>query len=271
LRSFVNLHWSIALACTPKAWLTRKLLGLLSELGGALRKRAIAPIAPPLATRLLLPNTQVFRKYIIFSLLTKWLRGPDSVAGHSFEASGRHELDRQQRPSQQAPLLEAAKSSVCFLQTISHCLHSLNRVFNVHLVGFLLRATMWKGALNRSVYVSPETQVCAPCKWAEINAAGRDLQVPWWGMHEWQNAEQGVWFTDRWCKCRFACALSFCGDKTWAFNQGPDMGKCRTGASEKVPPPQHHQLFLLFTKSATPEHCPPLSGPCFQHCNVVKF
>jgi len=58
--------------------------------------------------------------------------------------------------------------------------------------------------------------------------------------------------------------------------QGPDMGKCRSRASRKVPPPHQHYrhqvvvkpmkdylLFLLFTKrgapqkSAAPGHCPP--------------
>ena len=37
-------------------------------------------------------------------------------------------------------LLEAAGSTVCFLHTIWCCLHSLNRAFNMHVIGILLRA-----------------------------------------------------------------------------------------------------------------------------------
>ena len=42
--------------------------------------------------------------------------------------------------------LEAAWSTVCFLQMTWYCLHPLNSVSNVHLIGFLLRATTreWK-------------------------------------------------------------------------------------------------------------------------------
>jgi len=52
-------------------------------------------------------------------------------------------------------------------------------------------------------------------------------------------------------------------------DQGPGTGKYRPGESRKVPPPYHyhhevvlktmkdHLLFLLFTKSAGPGHCPP--------------
>jgi len=46
LGSFVDLNWRISLAYTSKAWLTWKLLVLLSELG-----EQMTPL-PPLATRL---------------------------------------------------------------------------------------------------------------------------------------------------------------------------------------------------------------------------
>jgi len=52
------------------------------------------------------------------------------------------ELDKQSQPRQRVSLLEAAaESNVSFLQTIGHCLHFLNKVFNMHSIGFLLCAT----------------------------------------------------------------------------------------------------------------------------------
>ena len=41
--------------------------------------------------------------------------------------------------------------SVCFLQTFWNCLRILNRIFNIHLNGFLLRTTKqeWKSAFKR--------------------------------------------------------------------------------------------------------------------------
>jgi len=63
-------------------------------------------------------------------------------------------------------------STVCFLQIIWRSLqHFLNKVFNMHLIGFLLRATMreWKLALYRpGHYVSPETQGRVRCKKAAV-------------------------------------------------------------------------------------------------------
>jgi len=38
-------------------------------------------------------------------------------------------------------VMEVAGSTVCFFPTIWYGLHLLNKVFNIHLIGFLLRAT----------------------------------------------------------------------------------------------------------------------------------
>jgi len=45
------------------------------------------------------------------------------------------------QPGRRGSLLEAVWSTVCFVQTIWYCLHPLNRVFSLHLIGFQLCAT----------------------------------------------------------------------------------------------------------------------------------
>jgi len=85
-----------------------------------------------------------------------------------------------------------AGSTVCFLRTIWFCLHPLSMVFNMHLIGCQLRATMQecKVALKRRrYYVSPQTQASAGCKYAAIHCSSREVQVPWGGIHEWRNRE----------------------------------------------------------------------------------
>ena len=49
-------------------------------------------------------------------------------------------------------MLEVARSTVCFLRTIWYCLHLLNRLFNMHCIGFQLRTLLplLTTALSRS-------------------------------------------------------------------------------------------------------------------------
>jgi len=64
--------------------------------------------------------------------------------------------------SMNVSLLEAAGATVGFLRIIWCCLHLQNRVFNMHFIGFLLRAAKPESKLALTwprYYVSPETQV----------------------------------------------------------------------------------------------------------------
>jgi len=61
------------------------------------------------------------------------------------------------------PLLGAARSTVSFLQTIWFCWYLLNMVFNMRLIGFLLRATKLevKQALkNKVLCLSRKAKQC---------------------------------------------------------------------------------------------------------------
>jgi len=57
--------------------------------------------------------------------------------------TGVHELDRQTvtAESTRVSLLETAGSNVLFRRTIWYCFHLFNKAFDMHLTGFLLRAT----------------------------------------------------------------------------------------------------------------------------------
>ena len=61
------------------------------------------------------------------------------------------------------PLLEAAGPTVCSLQTIWCCLNPLNRVFNMHLIVFVLRAIKWDWKLDlkgQGYYLSRNPNQC---------------------------------------------------------------------------------------------------------------
>ena len=93
----------------------------------------------------------------------------------------------------------ASGSTVCFLRMVWYWLHLLNRIFNIHLIGFTLRATKreWKSkkigllwlskSKLKSVYVANKRK---------YTAAGREVQIPWGGIHKWRKAEQGDRYTD---------------------------------------------------------------------------
>jgi len=70
--------------------------------------------------------------------------------------------------------LEDAGSAVGFMQVIFHCLHGLNRIFSVQLIGFYLRATKpeLKSSLKRPIYyVFEETQASAHFKYEPIHCS----------------------------------------------------------------------------------------------------
>jgi len=98
--------------------------------------------------------------------------------------------------SRRVSLLEDAELIVCFLHTIWYCLHRLNKVFNMHLISFLLCVTKrkWKlapkdrGIMSVQKYAASERQ---------YTAAGGESHVPLGGIHEWRKVEQGDWYTDR--------------------------------------------------------------------------
>ena len=90
----------------------------------------------------------------------------------------------------------------------------------MHLISILLLATKleWKSALKKwgimslqktkSVYARSEQQYIT---------AGRKVQVPWGGIHEWLKTEQEDCNMDWWSKCSSVSALSLCGHKTRAL------------------------------------------------------
>ena len=65
-------------------------------------------------------------------------------------------------------LMGAAGTTICILRTIWHCLHSLKRVFNMHLIGFLLCATKREWKVAPRCGFSPEPQASTCCNWVAI-------------------------------------------------------------------------------------------------------
>jgi len=83
-----------------------------------------------------------------------------------------------------------------------YCIFDL---FNMHLVGFQLRATEreWKSELNRQRCCdSPETQPVHDADKQQYTSACRDVHVPWGDIQEWKKAGQ-----PEWCMCGKANAL----------------------------------------------------------------
>jgi len=119
--------------------------------------------------------------------------------------------------------LEVAGSTAYFLRTIWYFSNLLNRVFNIHLIGFQLRATKreWKSALKRRgiVFLQKPKPVRATSK-RQYAAASREVQEPWIGIHEWLKTKQGDWYTDWQSKRSCTWALSLCVDNTVASKQG---------------------------------------------------
>ena len=83
-------------------------------------------------------------------------------------------------------MLEVARSTVCFLRTIWYCLHLLNRLFNMHCIGFQLRTLLplLTTALSRSVSVRAPAKLFLGFRPAEADFScfcaeiTRDTNVP---------------------------------------------------------------------------------------------
>jgi len=90
-------------------------------------------------------------------------------------------------------------SRISLLRMISCRLRLLNRSFNMHLIGFLLRAIKleWILALRRPrYYMLKKPKSVHAASERQYSVAGREVQVYWCGIHEWWKAEQGNWCKD---------------------------------------------------------------------------